>query len=163
MMPWLMMSALVVAAADGEKPELDLKADKDKDTATATVEKDRLIVLLGSETGIGGVTLAPKQGRWPAEVVFRLRYRSGRGFTNLEGLEIRTSRFEVEGSLRTSGEMRFVLADPQGNVPAPKRDADGTLHIKAEVQKDFLEITLPRHMLTGTESVRFNWIDAYRR
>jgi hypothetical protein len=158
----LTLTAACLGAADAAKPEFDFKLEREEVTASALVENGRVVFVVNDPRGIGGLTVGPKTGKWPAEVVFRLRYLEGKGFRNLESFGFQSSRFSIVGSLKASGKMYFYLPDADGKFPTEAGVA-GTLDVTAEVKDGYLEIVLPKNTLTGTEKITVGWIDAFRR
>ncbi len=130
-------------------------------------EKDRTVFLVTNPFGIGQAMIKLKAGTWPENVTFRLRYSAekGKGFTNLENLRITTDRIYAEGNLGTSGKFLFVFWDGKGPKAArslDERKAAGVLRVRVEARDGALEVTLPTHMLTGSNQLDVSWIDAYR-
>jgi hypothetical protein len=151
------LAAAVLLGAADTAPKLDFtyELDKKEDALVTTVEKDRVILLVTSKSGIGGVSVAPRGGKWPKNVVLRLRYEEGRGFGSLEGFWVTSPQMSIEGSLKDSGSMRASPGDDQKKAIPIK--------VTAEVKDGFLEICLPADTLTGAEKARVRWIDAFRR
>src|SRR6516225_5292195 len=92
-----------------DEPAYEFKLDKAGDVVVAEKEKERTVFTVTCKSGIGGAILTLTEGRWPERVTLRFRYAKDTAFNNLEEFRLRTDRILVEGSLKTSGKMRFCF------------------------------------------------------
>ena len=104
------------------------------------VEADRTVLVIASSTGIGGLTLASKDGRWPKDVTVRLRYLRGGPFKTLEGFEMSAGRMLVKGNSRQSGRIPFFLADADGKFPRDDASPTGWLKLEFKPNGDDFDL-----------------------
>jgi hypothetical protein len=166
---------LLVAAAAIGQPGREAKEPtyrvvdvrKAADSVVARAEKDRTVVVVTSESGIGGATILPAGGEWPENVTLRFQYAEGKGFHSLEDVRLSTDRVVVEGAEKMSGRMPFCFAGPDSDkrdvIQPGGRTAAGLLDVRVRRTEAVMDVTLPAHLLRGSTRLRVAWIDAYRR
>lgn len=161
----LLMAGMSSGSSDG--PAFISKLDRLNDTLTTVVDADRTVLVITSETGIGGLALSSKDGRWPKDVTLRLRYhrpgphRTG-PFKTLEGFEMSAGRILVKGSSRQSGRVPFFLAGADGKFPRDDASPAGWLKLEFKSNGDDLDLIVPSNLWHETNEVRVKWIDFYR-
>ena len=154
----LILTSLVFSLADDE-PKYQFALRKAQDAIEVKKDEKRTLFIITSQTGIGDGSVTLTEGRWPRDIVLRLRYDKERGFNMLESFTLATERFQVSGSQRTSGKMELYFLSPEGKAEA----LTGHVNVIVQERAGALEVTLPAHLLAGTKAVKFGWIDAFRR
>jgi hypothetical protein len=168
--PFCLLAGLFVAtavAADapsdrGTGAPFEIQLERRADAATTVVESGRAIVVVTSETGIGRMTLTPKEKRWPRDVTLRLRYGSGKPFTTLEGFELTASRMQVRSSSKQSGRVPFFLADDDGKFSRDDLNPSGWLKLEFKSHGDDLDVIFPSHLWRDEREIHIQWIDLHR-
>jgi hypothetical protein len=122
----------------------------------------RTIIQISHAFGIGSATISLKSGHWPRTIVLRFQYDQTRGFSMLENLEITTTRLQLYGNPIISEKLSFRLPDAAGIFPKGDVVA-GEMNVWVEQRNRAMEVTLPAHLFTGSQTVKLAWIDAYRR
>jgi hypothetical protein len=122
----------------------------------------RTIIQISHAFGIGSAMISLRSGHWPRTVVLRFQYDQTRGFSMLENLEITTTRLQLYGNPTISGKLPFRLSDAAGIFPKDDVVA-GEMNVLVEKRNRAMEVTLPAHVFTGSQTVKLAWIDAYRR
>jgi hypothetical protein len=90
--------------------------------------------LVNCTSGIGGATVSWHGGRWPEEVLVRLRYAEGNPFTRIEGFTVAVDRGKPI-------EVRSIAFLPE-----------------------WAEVRVPAELLnSATDTLHFEWVDMYRR
>ena len=111
----------------------EIAARKPQDKVDARIESGTAWFAVLSPSGIGSATIKPAQGRWPTNVVVRLRYDEQRTFERLEG---------------------FSAAAEKGT----RYD-----EIRGQVTAQGMEVTLPAALLqSNPASIELSWVDMYR-
>ena len=164
----LLVAALIVGQPDREakEPTYKVKVHKAADSVVAQKEKDRTVLVVTSESGIGGADILLASGEWPENVTLRFLYSKGKGFRTLEDIRLSTDRVVVQGTQKASGRMPFCFAGPDDKVDVIEpggREAAGFLDLRVHHGKAALDVTLPANMLRRSSNLRLSWIDAYRR
>ncbi len=160
---WQLIPLLLLGSVDGRAEEPVVKAvlSKPNDTLVAKLEPVRLILAIGSESGIGRAAVTVEKGKFPAAVMLQFRYANGRPFTALEGFELESARLQIHGATARPDDFELVFLDAQGKRD-PKAAVAGKLAIKVEQAATGLELTLPPNLLSDTGEVKLQWIDFYR-
>ena len=156
----LLMAGMSSGSSDG--PAFLSKLDRPNDTLTAVVGADRTVLVITSETGIGGLTLSSKTSQWPKEVTLRLRYHRGGPFKTLEGFEMSAGRILVKGNGRESGRVPFFLADADGQFPRDDASPAGWLKLEFKSNGEDLDLIVPSNLWHEAKEVRVKCIDFYR-
>jgi hypothetical protein len=96
----LLVAALIAVAPDraDKEPTYKVEVNKVADSVVAEMEKDRTILVVTSESGIGGATVLLAGGKWPANVTLRFLYSKGKGFHSLEDIWLSTDQVVVQGA-----------------------------------------------------------------
>jgi len=152
---------LCLGGVCADKPVFETKLTRAGDRSEVVVAEETAIFTVASGSGIGGATITLKKGAWPKQVVFRLRYRDGRGFPALEGFTLATPRLFADGSWKETGKLPFRFTDDKGAVDLKAPHA-GTLDITMTPGDAYLEIILPAYLLTGSRECEVQWVDFYR-
>ena len=151
--------------ADPPAAAFDIKLKKADDRIDVQLEKETLVFAVTSKSGIGGATIAPKNGKWPATVVVRLNLRG------LESFSVSSGKQTLAGSvLSHSGYTRHLALRAEGEE---KEDEPGTeIKVFDAAGKPaaglpgaggYFEIRLPKQLLEGQpESLTLGWIDFFR-
>lgn len=155
---------LIISPSPGSSdvPTFISKLDRPNDKLTAIVEVDRTVLVITSETGIGGLTLTAKEGLWPEDVTLRLRYHRGGPFKLLEGFEMSSGRMLVKGGSKQAGRVPFFMADADGNFPLDDANPAGWLKLEFKPNGDDLDLIVPSNVWHDAKVVRVKWIDFYR-
>jgi hypothetical protein len=159
-------AAFLPANAAAAEPSYRFELDKRDDAVVADKDKERTVFTVTGKSGIGGAVITLADGKWPERVTLRFRYDKDKGFGNLEEFRLRTDRVLVEGSLKSSGKMRFCFLSADGKPEAIEKGGAtpaGLLDVTAVERDGAVEVTLPANLLTGSGKVKVSWIDAYRR
>ena len=156
----LLMAGMSSGSSDG--PAFISKLDRPNDTLTTVVEADGTVIIITSDTGIGGLTLSSKAGHWPKDVTLRLRYHRSGPFKTLEGFEMSAGRILVKGSSQQSGRVPFFLADADGKFPRDDASPAGGLKLEFKPNGDDLDLIVPSNLWHEAKEVRVKWIDFYR-
>ena len=120
-------------AAGSANSGFEITARKPQDKVETRMEDGTAWLAVLSPSGIGGATIKRSQGRWPTNVVVRLRYDEQRSFERLEGFSAaaeKGTRFdEIRGRATAQG----------------------------------MEVTLPSALLqSNPASIELSWVDMYR-
>ena len=106
---------------------------KPQDKVQAQLENGRASLAITSPSGIGGAVVKPTQGRWPTNLVVRLRYDAERAFERLEGFNA-----VAEGGVRYD-------------------------EIRGRATAQWMEVELPAKLLqSNPASIELSWVDMYR-
>lgn len=140
---------------------LKVQFDSPADTATISIEDGRTVITVTSATGIGRMTVSPKD-RWPKDVTLRLRYAAAQPFKTLEGFDVTSSRLQIRTSTADGSKARFFLADDDGKFSRDDLNPTGWLKIDFKPHGDDLDIVFPSSLWRDEKEVRFQWIDFYR-
>jgi hypothetical protein len=141
------------------EPTYEYTLKKGDDSIAAAKDGDKTVFTIVGKSGIGGGTIALKDGDWSKEVVLRFQYGKTDAFKTLEKFTLTTAHVKVEGAQKQSKAMPFFLAGSDGKFGATPA---GTLEIVVEGTKDGLDVRLPANLLAGSKKVELSWIDAYR-
>jgi hypothetical protein len=158
----LSVLCLAAAALQAAEPAFKIQQSKPNDMITVRSDDKRTVVEIVSESGIGKATIERTDGPWPRDVTIRLRYKADKAFTTLEGFRLNAERIRVDGNSKSSGQMRFFLADAQGKFPSDEKSVAGSLNITVKPVDKALEVTLPANLLQGTRKIELEWIDFFR-
>jgi hypothetical protein len=159
----LMAVALVIGSAAAEEksaPTFKIQCRKANDSVTVVPEKERMLLKVNSEMGIGTATIELKSGEWPATVTFQFRYPD-HGFKYLSSFELSNGRMKLSGSVDEADKMPLRLADAEGKFDY-KAEPAGHLTFHAEKKDTGIEVTLPANLLIGSKQIQLQWIDLYR-
>lgn len=150
------------AANQPATPAYEFKLQKAEDSGAVKTDEKRTLLVVTSASGIGSATVALPSGKWPKRITLRFEYLKGRGFDVLEGFNMTTARFQIQGAARPGqSRMPFHLLDGDGKADAGEAPA-GELNVVVERRQGALEISLPPNLFTGSKEVRVGWIDFYR-
>ena len=172
-----LLATLLAAGCAGARTDTNMIAvtlDKaSEDTATVRVEDGRAVIDVTSPSGIGGLTATLSGGKWPKEVVVRLRLRG------LERLEIGYGDVTLTTGLSSSGgpgpALTLSVTAADGTVQSASPSADiyyPDIHLVTDAagtpvapwpEGSVVEITLPPHFHQDKHpSFTLRWIDFYR-
>ena len=174
-----LLATLLAAGCAGARTDTNMIAvtlDKaSEDTATVRVEDGRAVIDVTSPSGIGGLTATLSGGKWPEEVVVRLRLRG------LERLEIGYSNILLSTGVSSTGDpdppLILTVVDEEGNVQraSPSADiyyptirfVDGSQALATLTfplpEGTVIEVVMPPHFHQQEQtSFWMQWIDFYR-
>ncbi len=176
----ILLAGLLSAGCAGARTDTDMitvTLDKaSEDTATVRGEDGRAVIDVTSPSGIGGLTATLSGGKWPEEVVVRLRLRG------LERLEIGYSNVLLSTGVSSTGDpdppLILTVVDEEGNVQRASPSADIYYPIIRFVDGDgqalatptfplpegtVIEVVMPPHFRQQEQtSFWMQWIDFYR-
>lgn len=141
-------------------PTFKIQCRKANDSVTVVEEKERMLLKVNSEMGIGTATIDLKSGEWPATVTFQFRYPD-HGFKYLSSFELSNGRMKLSGSVDEADKMPLRIADADGKFDYRAEPA-GHLTLHAEKKDTGIEVTLPANLLIGSKQIQIQWIDLYR-
>lgn len=142
---------IATAYASAGNPTYSFTLHKSEDSIAVHTHNQRTVFVITSESGIGKAEVNLKAGQWPGYVSVRFQYHDGRGFQSLEGFTLTTSRLRVQGGMdRTSGMFR------------PDRELSDSPEVNTQQRAGAVEVDVPADLLTGSDHIHFEWIDAYR-
>lgn len=125
-----------------------------------------VVYVVTSPGGIGSARLTAVAGNFPRDVILRFEYGPERGFSRLEGFDLRTERLRASGYVKETAELQFWFLDPREKVAAGSESSPvppaGVLRPGCAVRRGALELTLPAHLLQDSRTVQLSWVDAYR-
>lgn len=153
---------ICVRSAFSDEPAVNVRLHKNGDGYVSRQESDHALIVVTTETGIGRMTLSPKDAIWPKDVTIRLRYSKPRPFKTLEGFEMTSSRMQVRGNSGDSGKVPFFLATDDGKFGRDDLNPSGWLKLEFKPHGDDLDIVFPSHLWRDEKEVQFQWIDFYR-
>ena len=111
----LLVAALIAGGQEGaaKEPTYQAQTHKAEDSVVARNEKNRTVLVITSQSGIGGADIVLASGAWPEKVTFRFLNSEGKAFRTLEDIRLYTDRVLIQGAHSMSGKMpfRFVGAD----------------------------------------------------
>ena len=167
---WLGLLSPLAGAETESKPEqvepkftLELIRPRgegeEKDTITSHLDQDRVVFDISNPTlGIGQANITLQTGTWPSQVVIRFRHSPERGFENLEGFQLKTSRLLVSGDFKSSGNFRFYFTETESEASGKPA---GTLNITCEKRKETLELVFPPKIFRAEKTIHFSWVEYY--
>lgn len=147
---------------------------------TARTDNKTITLLLGSQSGIGSVELAPQSGAWPEQVTLKIAVKGLEGFELSNGkstLSISLSSNDLEAAPRQSISGLFPIVPKSGEPEqtkiihesiTPEHQAWATVRrFPPECTRSpdvaSVEIDLPADFLTSqSESLTVSWVDFYR-
>ena len=157
--------AMLIRAEEKGKadvPKIQVELKKKADSVSVKPDKDRIVISVISESGIGGATLTLAEGKWSKNVVLRFQYTKQRGYDKLESLKVTTDILQFTASTSDT-KIPFFRADKDGKFPGEGAKSAGTLELKVGKAEDGLEVTLPDNWFAGSKKVQLAWIDAFRQ
>lgn len=147
----------------------DITTKKEEDQLKVQVEDGRAILSISSPSGIGGATIKPKTGKWPAGMVLRLHLRG------LESLRISNGTETIAAFVTSVGEPTVHCQQIEDGKEKPlgkdspywldirMLDDKGVSKNKIPLEGGYFEVTVPKALLQGQpESLKVDWIDFYR-
>ena len=150
-------AAETAATTKAAELKVEFAFQKKGDAGEIAVEGGRVVLTVKSGGGIGSMKVKVTQGAWPKEVVVRMTYTDGKGFTNLESVSATCGRMVAAGDLKSSGHFQLLLLNAEGQ---PKEA--GTIAVKVVATEKGLEVRLPEAFVVGGEDLKVGWIDAFR-
>jgi hypothetical protein len=156
-------------AADKPADEFKITTRKTDDAITVQSEKDKVIFVIKSPTGISRGEIERKADTWPASVVLRLQlkglesFRVGNGKDTIDGAvsivdgkpQARLWKNGKEGDTIDSKSPLWMVVRVVG--------ADGKPATDIPLKGGYFEMTIPAALLADNpKSISLNWIDFHR-
>jgi hypothetical protein len=162
-------SPLPARAADKPAEEFKITTRKADDAIAVQAEKDRVIFVVKSPTGISRGEIARSGEKWPGSVVLRLELKG------LESFRVGNGKVTVDGAVSVvdgKPKARLWKDGKEGDAIDAKSPlwmdvrligADGKPATEIPLKGGYFEITLPAAFLADNpKSITLNWIDFHR-
>ncbi len=113
-------------------------------------EKDRTLLRVTCPAGLGSLTIARGDGRWPRRVTLRLEYGPGKPFRDLEGFTVEAGKERLEGRF-TPGRAETGDGTPPTSPLRFRRTDEG------------VDVELPMDRIADSKAVTIWWADYWRQ
>ena len=163
------MLLLALVTTNGDAPRLKITTKKQDDTVEVRADKDRMVFIVRSPSGISQAVIERQDNNWPKVVVLRLHLKG------LENFRVSSGKVRLDGAVSIQKGKPKVRLWKDGKEDAPLDEkspfraeirivgGDGKPARELPLKDGYFEITLPRAFLEGNpKEVAVRWIDFHR-
>lgn len=144
---------------EDEKATYGFKLGKEEDSIEPLMEKVGVVFRIGSKSGMGNAEITLNSGQWPKNITLRF----------VKAAEYLEYFLADNGAVKLSGKLdvrpkSVSYYDQNGQKLSDNKKAVFTLAIAYNKDERLMEVVLPPEFCRkDTKTLRFEWIDAFRR